>query len=102
MAQSYCPGFYPAFEIHREVISPTCNTAGKAGMQIERCVISTFKSPRAWVSGVTFASGRICCGSEIDHGKLSRPIPSAAGERHQTVLLQIVNLDYRRCVSPDL
>ena len=49
-----------------------------------------------------FANGRICCESEIDHGKLSRLIPSAAGERHQTVLPQIGNLDYRRCVSPDL
>jgi hypothetical protein len=37
--------------------------------------------------------------SEVDHGKLSRLIPSAAGERHQTVLPQIGNLDYRRCVS---
>jgi hypothetical protein len=80
----------------------TCETAGKSGKQIERSVISSFRIAAGMGFKGVCVSRRICCESDIDRGKLSRLIPSVAGERHQTVLPQIGNLDYRRCVSPDL
>ena len=80
----------------------TCETAGKSGKQIERCVIATFRIAESMGFEATIANGEIYCESEIDHGKLSRLTRQPTGERHQTVLPQIGNLDYRRCVSPDL
>jgi hypothetical protein len=40
---------------------------GKGSKNIERCIISTFQSPRAWASGATFANGSTCCGLAIDN-----------------------------------
>ena len=64
----------------------TCETAGKSGKQIERCVIASFGSPRAWALRANFANGRTCCGSEIDHGNLA----SARGPYK--------SVDFRECL----
>ena len=42
-----------------------CETAGKSGKRIERCVIPSSRSPRAWASRVNFANGSTCCALAI-------------------------------------
>ena len=37
----------------------TCETAGKSGKQIERCVIASFRSRKAWASRANFAMGAL-------------------------------------------
>ena len=68
----------------------TPTSAGLVGFQIAQSI--GFKGE--------FRHGGICCRLEIDHGKLILLIPSADW-RKTTVLPQIGNLDYRRCVLPD-
>ena len=63
---------------------------GKSGKQIERCVIATFRIAESLGFKGDCRQWRIYCESEIDHGKLSRLIPSVAGERHQTVRISAV------------
>ena len=41
----------------------TCETAGKSGKQIERCVIATFQVAESQAPGASFANGRNCCES---------------------------------------
>ena len=48
-----------------------CETAGKSGSKSSG-VSSQASTPRAWASKASFANGKTCCGSEIDHGFLSR------------------------------
>jgi len=44
----------------------TCETAGKSGKQIERCIISTFSDCRKhWASRANFASGKTSYALEI-------------------------------------
>ena len=65
--------------------SPFSQTATlpKFSEEIEWCVIASFRIAESMGFKGDF---RQMAESEIDHWKLSRLIPSAAGERHQTVL----------------
>ena len=53
----------------------TCETAGKSGKQIERCLISSFQIAESMGFKATFANGKTCCASEIERG-FPRDLPA--------------------------
>ena len=63
----------------------TCETAGKSGKQIERCVISTFQVAESMGFKASFGSGSTFCGLAISHcGCLGVTICHTEGVRRST------------------